>query len=150
MNKKGVTLIELIIVMVIIAIGAALMAPNIGKWLPNYRLRSASRDLVSTMRTAQMKAISVNLPYQVLLTPPSSYVLRYQNTAGLLVNEGTTQILPPGVTISANTFAGNIAQFNTNSTASAGSVTLVTLTGSGNSGKKIITVTPSTGRCKID
>jgi len=46
MNRKGVTLIELIVVMVIIAIGAVLLAPNIGAWLPNYRLRSATRDIV--------------------------------------------------------------------------------------------------------
>ena len=33
-NQKGVTLIELIVVMVIIAIGAALIVPNIGGWCP--------------------------------------------------------------------------------------------------------------------
>ena len=33
MNQRGVTLIELIIVMVIIAIGAVLTTPNISGWL---------------------------------------------------------------------------------------------------------------------
>ena len=61
MNKKGVTLIELIVVFVIIAIMAGLLAPNIGAWLPNYRLRSATRDIVSTMRDAQMRAVSKNM-----------------------------------------------------------------------------------------
>ena len=60
-NRKGITLIELIVVMVIIAIGAVLMAPNIGGWLPNIRLRSATRDIASTMRVAQMKAVSNNI-----------------------------------------------------------------------------------------
>ena len=64
-NQKGVTLLELIIVMVIIAIGATLMAPGISSWMPHYRLRSATRDIVSTMRVAQIKAISNNLTYQV-------------------------------------------------------------------------------------
>jgi prepilin-type N-terminal cleavage/methylation domain-containing protein len=41
MNQRGVTLMELLIVFVIIAIGAALMAPNIGGWLPNFRLGHA-------------------------------------------------------------------------------------------------------------
>ena len=59
-NKKGITLIELVVVMIIIAIGAVLLVPNIGGWLPNYRLRSATRDIVSTLRTAQMKAVSSN------------------------------------------------------------------------------------------
>jgi len=44
--------------MVIVAIGAVLMVPNIGAWLPNYRLRSATRDIVSTLRIAQTKAVS--------------------------------------------------------------------------------------------
>ena len=58
MRKRGVTLVELVVVMAIIAIGAAFVAPNIGAWIPNYRLRSASRDVTSALRTAQMKAIS--------------------------------------------------------------------------------------------
>ena len=41
MRKRGVTLVELVVVMAIIAIGAAFVAPNIGAWIPNYRLRSA-------------------------------------------------------------------------------------------------------------
>jgi prepilin-type N-terminal cleavage/methylation domain-containing protein len=65
MSHKGITLIELVAVLVIIAIGAALWLPNIAAWLPNYRLRSAAQDIVSTMRTAQMKAVSNRMQYQV-------------------------------------------------------------------------------------
>jgi len=65
MSKKGVTLIELVVVLVIIAIGAVLLVPNIGGFLSNYRLRSATRDVVSNMRTAQMRAVSTNTPYGV-------------------------------------------------------------------------------------
>jgi prepilin-type N-terminal cleavage/methylation domain-containing protein len=149
MNKKGVTLIELIVVMVIIGIGAALMAPGIGRWLSNYRLRSATRDIVSTMRTAQMRAISTNLTYQVFFTG-TTYVLRYKTTAGTWVNEvtTTTQSLPSGISISANTFpvfsGGKSAQFNTDSTASGGGLTL-----NGQLGTKTLTVSPITGRCTI-
>ncbi len=63
MNKKGVTLIELIVALAIIGIAAGFFTPNIAAWLPNYRLRSATRDMISTMRTAHFKAISSNLPY---------------------------------------------------------------------------------------
>jgi len=48
-NHKGITLIELVVVMVIIAIGAVLLVLNIGAWLPNYRVRSGARDVVSTL-----------------------------------------------------------------------------------------------------
>src|SRR4030066_1681688 len=89
MNEKGVTLIELIIVMVIIAIGATLMAPGISSWMPHYRLKSATRDLVSTMRIAQMKAISNNLTHEVFFDPPNrSYRLQYTNTGGGTILDG--------------------------------------------------------------
>jgi Tfp pilus assembly protein FimT len=69
LTHKGITIIELVIVRVIIAIGAVLMVPNIGAWLPNYRLRSATRDNVSTLRTAQMKAVSTRMDYRVSFNP---------------------------------------------------------------------------------
>ncbi len=110
MNQKGVTLIELITVMVIIAIGAALATPNIGGWLTNYRLKSASRDVASTLRLAQIKAVSANTTYQVVFdTVNNSYIIQYQNTGGAYVAEGATQILPAGVTFSTD--FGNTATF---------------------------------------
>jgi prepilin-type N-terminal cleavage/methylation domain-containing protein len=60
-NRRGITLLELVVVMAIVAIGAAFVAPNIGAWIPNYRLKSATRDIVSTLRTAQLKAVSNNI-----------------------------------------------------------------------------------------
>jgi prepilin-type N-terminal cleavage/methylation domain-containing protein len=115
MNKKGVTLIELLVVMVIIAIGAALATPNIGGWLTNYRLKSAARDVASTLRLAQIKAVSGNTTYQVVFdTVNNNYIIQYLNTGGAYVTEGTTQVLPTGVTF--NTDFGNVASFSPNST----------------------------------
>jgi prepilin-type N-terminal cleavage/methylation domain-containing protein len=148
MNKKGVTLIELVVVFVVIAIMAGLLLPNIGAWLPNYRLRSATRDIVSTMRTAQMRAVSTNTRYRVDFSPANNnYVLQYQTTLGAWVNEGTTQNLPIGITFINADFGGaSQAVFNPNSTSSGGSVELQ------NEKKKIqrsITLTPATGRVRI-
>jgi len=146
MNKRGITLIELVVVFVIIAIGAVLLAPNIGAWLPNYRLRGATRDIVSTMRTAQMKAVSNNTEYQVLFNQGAgTYILQYRDTGGNWVNEGATQTLPSGIQIK-DPFPGNIAHFNPNSTSSTGSMTLE------NTKKQTrnITLTPATGRIKIE
>ena len=143
MNKKGITLIELIVVFVIIAVGATLMIPNMGAWLPSYRLRSATRDLVSTMRNAQMKAVSTNLTYRVSFTLPKTYLLQYLNTNGVWVDEGLATSLPKGVTISAlNLSSGTNAQFNPNATSSSGSVTLQNNRGT----QRQLTITPSTGR----
>ena len=125
MNKKGVTLIELIVVMVIIAIGATLAIPSIAAWLPNYRLGTATRDIVSTMRTAQMKAVSTNLEHRVQFNGEGgSYILQRRTTAGVWVDDGVDQAIPSGIRFHEITLADNRAEFNPNSTSSSGSVTL--------------------------
>jgi prepilin-type N-terminal cleavage/methylation domain-containing protein len=149
MNKKGVTLIELTVVFVIIAIGAVLLAPNIGAWLPNYRLRSATRDIVSTMRTAQMRAVSNNIQYRVNFNAAeigaaNSYILQ-RNTGGVWVNDGALQTVPAGITVNIDQLPAGRAVFNPNSTSAAGSVTLQNTKGS----QRNIALTPATGRVRI-
>jgi len=132
MNKKGVTLIELIVVMVIIAIGAVLIAPGIGSWMLHYRLRSAARDIASAMRTAQMKAISTNLEHRVFFNNDNRTFLiqkRISSGSNNWTDEGVAQTLPTGITIT-NTFAGSEAKFYPNSTSVSGSVTLTNSKGS--------------------
>ncbi len=148
MNKKGVTLIELVVVFVIIAIGALLLAPNIGGWLPNYRLRSATRDVVSTMRSAQMKAISNNgRQYLVDFTVgTNSYVLRY-TTGGLVFNDGPVQTAPSGITVNITGLPGGTAIFNPDSTftPAGGNVTLLNTKGA----QRKISIGSATGKVTI-
>lgn len=148
MNRKGITLIELVIVMVIIAIGAVLLIPNIGAWLPNYRLRSAARDICSTMRTAQIKAVSTNNVYGVEFDiAKGSYILKVQTTAGFK-EDGAEQSLPKGVSFLSASFSGGVPRvtFNPNSTASSGSVVLRNIKGA----RKTIKVIAATGRTYIE
>ena len=149
MNKKGVTLLELIIVMVIIAIGATLLVPGIGTWIPIYRLRGATRDVVSTMRTAQIKAVSINTDYGVRFPSATTYILEYRTTGGW-VSEGAQQTLPTGIQFTAfpplNGRPDPNFQFNPNSTASTGSLTLTNTKGS----TRTISLTTSTGRIRVD
>ena len=143
MNQKGVTLIELVLVFIIIGIGAALTTPNIGGWMTNYRLKSATRDVVSTMRIAQMKAISNNLRYQISFDIANrNYILQYQNTAGVWINDGALQTLPTGIQF--NTTFGNTASFFPNATSSNGNVILNNTKGA----TKTIQLLGTTGRVK--
>jgi prepilin-type N-terminal cleavage/methylation domain-containing protein len=140
MNKKGVTLIELIVVFVIIAIGAVLMVPNLRPWMANYRLRSATRDITSTLRVAQMRAVSNNLNYEVLFDGiAKTYILKVQNTLGVWVDDGVIQTLPTGILIVPP--ANNPLTFSPNSSSNGGTIQLTNTKNT-----KKITVLPSTGR----
>jgi type II secretory pathway pseudopilin PulG len=148
-NRRGITLIELVVVFVIIVIGAVLLVPNIGAWLPNYRLRSATRDIVSTMRTAQMRAVSNNIQYRVNFNAAeigaaNSYILQ-RNTGGVWINDGAVQTVPAGITVNIDQLPAGRAVFNPNSTSAAGSVTLQNTKGS----QRSIALTPATGRVRI-
>jgi Tfp pilus assembly protein FimT len=150
MNRKGITLIELAVVFVIIAIGAVILAPNIGAWLPKFRLRSAARDIVSTMRTAQIRAVSNNIPYRVNFNAAeigatNSYILQ-RNTGGVWINDGALQTFPAGITVNIDQLPAGRAVFNLNSTSTAGSVTLQNAKGA----QRRITLTSATGRVRIE
>jgi Tfp pilus assembly protein FimT len=123
------------------------MVPNIGAWLPNYRLKSATRDIVSTMRVAQMKAVSSNLEYRVSFANPSFWLERGDQSSGSAnwTTEGAIQILPTGIKMSGS-LDGSNAQFNPNSTCSPGSLTLQNTKGT----QRNLTLTTATGRVKIN
>ena len=59
-NNSGMTIIELMVVIGILAILAGIAIPGFIGWLPNYRLRSASDDVQSTLQNAKLRAIREN------------------------------------------------------------------------------------------
>jgi len=59
-NIRGFTITELMVVAVIIAIGAAIAAPNIGGWLAKQRLNSSSRTIAAHLQQARMTALKFN------------------------------------------------------------------------------------------
>lgn len=63
---KGITLIELAVVMAIVAIIGLFMAPAIGEWVDNFRIRQAAREVSSDLQFAKMKAISTGVRWAVV------------------------------------------------------------------------------------
>ena len=65
-NFTGFTLVEIIIVIALLGIVATISTPLLLNYLPNMRLKSASRDLFSAMQEARMIAIKNNKPTAIL------------------------------------------------------------------------------------
>jgi len=59
-NKKGFTLIEVIVVMVLIGIMAAIAIPSIVSKVPDNKLKGAARDVYSALQRARTLAVKSN------------------------------------------------------------------------------------------
>jgi prepilin-type N-terminal cleavage/methylation domain-containing protein len=56
-GASGFTMIEVLIVVVILSVLATVAIPGFSRWLPNYRLKGAVRDLYSNLQLAKAGAI---------------------------------------------------------------------------------------------
>lgn len=64
--EAGITLVELIMVMAIIGVLAGVSLPFISAWLPDFRLKAASRDLFTQMQKVRMLAIKENKDWAIV------------------------------------------------------------------------------------
>ncbi|MEW6266813.1 MAG: prepilin-type N-terminal cleavage/methylation domain-containing protein [Thermodesulfobacteriota bacterium] len=71
-KRSGFTLIELMTVMIVFSVLAAIAVPTITAWLPNYRLRATARDVASSLQQARLRAASNSLEYRVIVNTGSA------------------------------------------------------------------------------
>jgi len=71
-KTKGFSLIELLILIAILGVLATIAFPGFSVWLPDYRLRSAARDLQSNMQLAKIGAIKANSNWAIVFDPGMS------------------------------------------------------------------------------
>lgn len=73
-SKKGITLIEIMTVVVIVGIVSAMAVPRFQNAFERMRFRSANRDIVSTLRLARSLSVSNKLNYGVMIDPDTKVV----------------------------------------------------------------------------
>ncbi len=123
-NEKGVTFVELMIVVAVIAIMVAFSVPAIIQWMPDYRLKKAGRDIYSNFQRARAEAIKRNTDVVFSFTAAAfvpeggvgSYIIFVDDgsgggTAGDDIQNGTERLLsqrtmPNDVSLTTATFNG--------------------------------------------
>ena len=60
-KNSGFTLLEMMTVIGIMAVLGTIAIPNFLSWLPNHRLGSAARDILSAMQHARLVAVKENI-----------------------------------------------------------------------------------------
>ncbi|HEY3175596.1 MAG TPA: prepilin-type N-terminal cleavage/methylation domain-containing protein [Candidatus Polarisedimenticolia bacterium] len=78
-SEAGFSLAEMLVVVVIIGLVVAAAVPNVGSFYRAYRIRSASDQMVSHMRTARQISVTQHLPvtFTINPSPTNTYSFSY-------------------------------------------------------------------------
>jgi len=71
-NVQGLTLIELMITVAVLAVGLSLAAPSFTQQIANYRLRTASESIINGLNYARAEAVRRNSPVSFTLDASGS------------------------------------------------------------------------------
>ena len=116
-KEAGISIVEVMTVIAVIAILCAIAVPGYIGWLPRYRLSTAARDVLSDLEFARATAIRVNGPVVMAFNPDNDSYRIWADT-GALINRGNwnqdgdeptlrNRETPPGIFINAADFDGN-------------------------------------------
>ena len=111
--KSGFSLVELVVVIAIIAIAAAMALPSFVQWREGLQYRQAGRDMTAFIRNARSRAISTNRQQRIELNIANrSYHLR-QGDRAIFSNWPVVAAPGAGADVVITTPRTSIASVNT-------------------------------------
>lgn len=93
--EAGVTLLEMMVVIALMALLIGLTFPSVGSGLESLRLRSAAEDVVATLNSALTRANRAQDAVEVVVSPANRSIV----TQAVRVGTSRTVTLPDGVRI---------------------------------------------------
>lgn len=99
---RGLTLIELMITVAVLAVGLSLAAPSLSQQIANYRLRSAAEAIINGLNYARAEAVRRNSPVSFTLdaSGPGWAVAQVSPATTLQTRAGGDS---PGITAASST-----------------------------------------------
>ena len=151
-EQRGVTAIEIFVVLVVIAIMAGAATPWILGAIQTYRVRAAAWELAGDLRLARQKAVSLQRGHRICFTacgdgtispPTGAYLLERQQIPTdptSWVVDLTRNDIPNGVAVAS---PANTLTYGTKGDGSGGTITLTN-----NIGTYVVVAAPS-GRVRV-
>jgi len=151
-KQSGFTLIEMMIVLAVLAIMAAIAIPNFMSLLPGMRLNGAARQVMGDLMAARMKAVKLNQRTKVFFDTSGYEICNDADNSGIVAdNEGdvkTRNIQTNYQDVSFDLDNTTDPVFSPRGTATNRTITL-TQTSGGSTNTKSITISIA-GRVKIN
>lgn len=101
-DERGLTLVELMAVLVVAALLGSLAVPRLGPVLDKMRLEADAREIAGMLRLARQEAISTGQPQTVLFYPYAS-IYRHQGRKNIHLRSGVEYL---GTTTFRSVYSG--------------------------------------------
>jgi len=143
LSLHGFTLAEILFVLAIFSVLAAIAIPDWASLLPTHRLNSAARQIQSQLATIKSRAVAKNASYRLSFST-TGYVIQTDPGSGWQ-SAGESGALPEGIAITSS--IPSALGFTARGTATPGTGGTVKLCNGMNAGTNV--VVSSTGRIRI-
>ncbi|MBA2674663.1 GspH/FimT family pseudopilin [Ramlibacter sp.] len=105
-RARGMTLVELLVVMAIAAIGTKLAAPGIAQLLANYKVRGVAEAIVSGLNFARGEAARRNSPVSFALATDGGWTIQQVSTSSTLLSRSAADLA--GATVASSSSATSV------------------------------------------
>jgi len=154
-RTAGFTMLEMMIIVVIIGIVAAMAVPSFYNAIPRLKARAEARNILNFVRLARSKAVSTGAQYGVYIDTNNRQYVLFKDTINptqMMYNTGDSVVVGPetldsDVVLTSSTFTNNSVIFlPTGGASQSGSFTLDNTDGGSS---YTVSVLSSTGKSKL-